>query len=162
MTTRIPLVLVNGIISQLPNGDAITGAPASGSAYSRSFNATTDWGSLSAGYYTITTAAENHGAGTTPLVQVFSDNGDGTYSPLPNDFFSVDKLIYVNITTGDVLLKVRESGRFAGVLSISSGGIGGIMAESLTNAADDATATLAGVQVNEIYRNGSVLMIRVS
>ena len=32
----------------------------------------------------------------------------------------------------------------------------------LVNAANDAAAAVAGVSVNEMYRNGSVLMIRVA
>jgi hypothetical protein len=33
---------------------------------------------------------------------------------------------------------------------------------TLTDAADDAAAATAGVAVNQLYRNGSVVMIRVS
>ena len=33
---------------------------------------------------------------------------------------------------------------------------------NLVNAANDATAAAAGVAVGQLYRNGSVLMIRVS
>lgn len=37
-----------------------------------------------------------------------------------------------------------------------------VMSNGLTNAADDAAAASAGVPVNGLYRNGSVVMIRVS
>ncbi len=37
-----------------------------------------------------------------------------------------------------------------------------IMSGGLTNAADDTAAASAGVAVNQLYRNGSVVMIRVS
>lgn len=33
---------------------------------------------------------------------------------------------------------------------------------TLVNASDDAAAALLGVAVNEMYRNGSVLMVRVA
>jgi hypothetical protein len=33
---------------------------------------------------------------------------------------------------------------------------------TLTDAADDAAAATAGVDVGQLYRNGSVVMIRVS
>jgi hypothetical protein len=33
---------------------------------------------------------------------------------------------------------------------------------SLTNAANDAAAALAGVQVGQLYRNGSVIQVRVA
>lgn len=35
-------------------------------------------------------------------------------------------------------------------------------AEALTNAANDAAAAIAGVAVGQVYRNGSVLMVRVA
>src|SRR5690606_18188365 len=46
--------------------------------YSEDHDATTDWGSPSAGYYTITILASTHGRGTAPKVQFFeSDGGTG-------------------------------------------------------------------------------------
>lgn len=119
MAIRKPLVLINGSLSQLPAGDTIYGAETSG-AYTRQFNATTDWGSAVNGIYSISVSATTHGCGTSPLIQVFSANGDGTFSPLPNDFFSLDKILFVNNSNGDV--SIKTSSRFAGKLVCSNGG----------------------------------------
>lgn len=43
--------------------------------YTTTFNATTDWGSASAGLYTITIAVATHIKGTSPLVQVYETVG---------------------------------------------------------------------------------------
>jgi hypothetical protein len=52
-----------------------SGAPAWLSPYIKTFNATTDWGSASGGYYTITVTAATHGWGTTPSVWLGIANG---------------------------------------------------------------------------------------
>lgn len=47
---------------------------------------------------------------------------------------------------------------------LQSGGtmLGPLQLANLVNAANDAAAAVAGVQISELYRNGSVVMIRVS
>lgn len=49
-----------------------------------------------------------------------------------------------------------------GALSLNPGAGLNIAAADLTNAADDVAAAAAGVPVGRLYRNGSVLMVRVS
>ena len=49
-----------------------------------------------------------------------------------------------------------------GATSISLNANGGaITVSSLTNAVNDAAAAAAGVAVNQLYRNGSVIQVRV-
>ncbi len=43
------------------------------------------------------------------------------------------------------------------VVAMAAGGV----PNNLVNAANDAAAALAGVQVGSMYRNGSILMVRV-
>lgn len=47
-------------------------------------------------------------------------------------------------------------------LNAGTGGGGGLRITNLTNAVDDTAAAAAGVVVGQVYRNGSVLMIRVA
>ena len=49
--------------------------------------------------------------------------------------------------------------KFDGNVTLNAGQI---FANGLTDAADDAAAAAAGVAVNQLYRNGSVVMIRVA
>lgn len=49
-----------------------------------------------------------------------------------------------------------------GALSLNPGGGLNIAAADLTNAVDDAAAAAAGVPVGRLYRNGSILMVRVT
>jgi hypothetical protein len=53
------------------------------------------------------------------------------------------------------IAEIDLSGNFDGAGTIKFSG-------GLTNAADDTAAASAGVAVNQLYRNGSVVMIRVS
>jgi len=77
--------------------------------YTEDHDATTDWGSASAGYYTITILASTHGRGTTPKPQFFeSDGGTGFDEVAP------DK---VNIASnGDISFRVPDDPdlRYAG------------------------------------------------
>lgn len=76
--------------------------------YSNTFNATTDWGVASGGYYTIAITAANHGRGTTPLVQVYEQSGSD-YDLVMPDRLRVTAL-------GQVEIRVTETpdNRFAG------------------------------------------------
>ena len=69
-----------------------------------------------------------------------------------------DANVAANLTT---LINARadiNDGTHTGTTSIAKI----VMSGGLTNAADDTAAASAGVAVNELYRNGSVVMIRVS
>lgn len=75
--------------------------------YVTTFNATTDWGSPSGGFYTITIPAATHGRGNDPLVNVM-DFVTGSYRGIG--------FAYEINGSSDILLKVADSpdGRFAG------------------------------------------------
>lgn len=78
----------------------------------QTFNATTDWGSPSGGYYTITVLAASHALGTDPTVEI--------YENISSEYFqvTVDE-VKVN-TSGDVSFRVPSSPdlRFAGKVII--------------------------------------------
>jgi hypothetical protein len=78
------------------------------SRYVQSFNATTDWGSASGGYYTFTTTAVTHGRGTSPIFSIEESNA--------SDYIkvSVDRAL-IN-SSGDLSIRVPDSPdlRFAG------------------------------------------------
>ena len=76
--------------------------------YSSSFNATTDWGSPSGGYYSITILATTHGLGTTPIIEIFEDIAGVFYDVTPDE-------VKMN-ASGDVTFRVPQSPdlRFAG------------------------------------------------
>lgn len=78
--------------------------------FSQAFDATTDWGSLSAGYYTITVLASTHNKGINPIVQVFEQ--------IVSDYevVTVDQL-KIN-ASGDVSFSVIQNSRFAGKVLI--------------------------------------------
>lgn len=63
--------------------------------------------------------------------------------------------VYIDATASKVDLKAGNTTRLS-VLST------GVSIPGLVNAANDAAAATAGVPVNGLYRNGSVLMIRVT
>ena len=80
--------------------------------YTDTFNATTDWGSPSAGEYTITIPAATHGRGSIPSVMVFELTG-GVYEVVGINTLQID-------LSGNVSLKVLETpdNRFAGLVLI--------------------------------------------
>lgn len=76
--------------------------------YVSTFDATSDWGTASNGYYNIALAESTHGRGTSPIIQVFEEDG--------SDFFEVyldEKKILAN---GDLEMYVIDDPdcRFAG------------------------------------------------
>lgn len=76
--------------------------------YVQSFDATTDWGSASGGYYSISIPSATHKVGANPHIQIEEEFG--------SDFVIVD-VDQVKITgTGDVTIRVTSSNdaRFAG------------------------------------------------
>ena len=73
--------------------------------------------------------------------------------------FDERKRLAVNTTDPDYTLDVGGDGNFSTNLTV---GAALNLSGGLTNAADDTAAAGAGVAVNQLYRNGSVVMIRVS
>lgn len=81
--------------------------------YVQIFNATTDWGTAVAGFYTITILGSVHTRGVNPVIQVYS--GTTNY-----DYVLPDR-IRINSSTGDVSIRVSDvpDNRFAGKIVIS-------------------------------------------
>ena len=71
--------------------------------------------------------------------------------------FDERQRLAVNTTDPDYTLDVGGDGNFSTNLTV-----GGTVNLTLTDAANDSAAATAGVAVNQLYRNGSVVMIRVS
>ena len=69
-----------------------------------------------------------------------------------------DANIATNLTTLINARAVAADGTLTGTTNVANI----VMSGGLTNAADDTAAASAGVAVNQLYRNGSVVMIRVS
>lgn len=81
--------------------------------YSDTFDATTDWGSASGGYYTITYLASTHGKGTTPSYQIEITDGGTGYNRVEVDQVNVN-------ASGDIAFRVPEDPdlRFAGRITV--------------------------------------------
>ena len=75
----------------------------------------------------------------------------------PIAYFDERQRVSIGKTDPDHVLDVGGDGKFSTNLTV-----GGAVNLTLTNAADDAAAASAGVAVGQLYRNGSVVMIRVS
>jgi len=84
---------------------------------------------------------------------LFTDAGGGATGAIKNVSGDVD--IYAGgVASGNKELSVKSTGvEVAAALTLAGG---------LTDAANDSAAATAGVAVNQLYRNGSVVMIRVS
>lgn len=101
---------VNDALDEL--ADRVNNLIPSGTKYNATFNATSDWGSASGGFYTITVLQTTHLVGTSPAVSLFElDSGDHV-------LVNVDE-VRVN-TSGDVSFRVPETPdlRFAGKVII--------------------------------------------
>lgn len=88
------------------------GSSGGGTPYVAAFNATTDWGAASGGYYSIIIPQSSHQKGTDPVVQVYE-------TVLTNDeLIDVDSVI-VN-SFGDITIRVTENldARFAGKIVV--------------------------------------------
>jgi hypothetical protein len=81
--------------------------------YTQTFNATTDWGSASGGYYTITIPLATHGKGSNPVIQLFELNG--------SDYDAVETTVFINNSTSAISFKALQSpdSRFQGKIVIS-------------------------------------------
>jgi hypothetical protein len=82
--------------------------------FEQTFNATTDWGSPSAGYYTITIPAATHLRGANPVIQVFELVG--------SDYDVIDTTIFIDSLTNAISIKSLQSpdSRFAGKIIIAN------------------------------------------
>ena len=70
----------------------------------------------------------------------------------PVAFFDERQRVSINKTDPDYTLDVGGDGKFSTGLTVGG----------LTDAANDSAAATAGVAVNQLYRNGSIVMVRVS
>lgn len=81
--------------------------------YVQTFNATTDWGVASGGFYTITIPLATHNKGSNPVIQVFELVG--------SDYDIVDTTIFIDSVTSAISIKALQSpdSRFQGKIIIS-------------------------------------------
>lgn len=81
--------------------------------YQNTFNATTDWGSPSGGFYSLSIPNAAHGKGLNPVVQVYELNG--------TDYELVTVAVSIDSATGNVVIGVVESpdARFEGKIIIA-------------------------------------------
>lgn len=88
-------------------------APVPSPNYVQTFNATTDWGSPSGGFYTIVIPVATHAKGSNPVIQVFELNG--------LDYDIVDTTIFIDSITSAISIKSLDSpdSRFQGKIVIS-------------------------------------------
>jgi hypothetical protein len=99
-----------GNLDYYQSGSGPTPGPAE--RYTQEFDATTDWGAASGGYYTITILATTHGKGINPAVKVRELSGSDYI-----DVF-VDRVL-IN-SSGDVSFRVPNAPdlRFEGIVII--------------------------------------------
>lgn len=97
---------------KLINASGSGGSGSGATAYTSSFNNTTDWGAASGGYYTITITEATHGKGTKPIVQIY-ELVSGVYEQVDVDRLGI-------AANGDVTIRVPESldTRFTGRITI--------------------------------------------
>jgi len=88
-----------------------TGSGGDATPYTETFNATTDWGAPSGGFYTIVVPQSVHDKSVEPLVQL--------YELVSGNFEQVDAEIIVSVA-GDITIRVTEviDTRFAGKIVI--------------------------------------------
>lgn len=87
--------------------------PAPTPNFEQTFNANTDWGSASGGFYTITIPASTHLKGGSPVIQIFELIG--------SDYDVVDTTLYIDSNTNSISFKALENpdSRFAGKIIIA-------------------------------------------
>jgi hypothetical protein len=79
-----------------------------------------------------------------------------TYPSYKNSFFMLDSENNTPLPT----IETGSSSYFSDAAGLNK--IGNLMIDSLEDFANDVAAAAGGIEVNEVYRNGSVLQIRVS
>lgn len=104
---------INPLSGQLDIVNPSSGGGGSVVPYEQSFNATTDWGSASGGYYTITITEATHSKGTKPLMLIMEQNG--------LNFNKIEVDLITITPAGDVSFRVPEVPdlRFAGKIFIT-------------------------------------------
>lgn len=95
----------------LVNASGTGGGSGDATPYTQNFNATSDWGSPSGGFYTIAIPQSTHDKSIEPLVQL--------YESVSGNFEQIDAEIIISVA-GDVNIRVTESidTRFAGKVVI--------------------------------------------
>lgn len=80
--------------------------------YVQTFNATTDWGAASGGFYTITIPLATHSKGNNPVIQIFELIG--------SDYDVVETTVFIDSVTGAISFKALQSpdSRFQGKIVI--------------------------------------------
>ena len=93
-------------------GSSGGGSPTPVLKYYATFNATTDWGSASGGYYTITVLAATHAVGVNPIIELF-ENIAGVFHDVTPDELTVN-------ASGDIAFRVPASPdlRFQGKITV--------------------------------------------
>lgn len=99
-----------GKLDQRWHGSGSGGGGGVTGRYVLTHNATTDWGSPSGGYYTISVSGVTQGRGNNPMIQFFEDTGGGNLIQVFPDQITVDN------TNGNVTFRVPDSPdlRYAG------------------------------------------------
>ena len=164
-------------------GDVLTDNAATGTATTRfqyrvtavdSAGAIIDMAVQTAGSYTVLptnpvtlTGGTGSGATVTPYWTILTVDAGGTGGTNAGTLYSEHALPTLTASGGPgvryqnpILIPVMTATQTA--LSLNPGGGLTITASALGNYANDAAAAAGGVAVNGVYRNGSVLMVRVS
>ena len=104
-------IFINPFTGQLDFTGSSGGGSSTSANYEQLFNATTDWGSPSAGVYTFVLLQATHAKGTKLNINVYELNG--------SDYQSVGITSKIN-GTGDITLEVLQSpdNRFEGKIII--------------------------------------------
>jgi len=107
----------------------------------------------------FTIRSSNRGGNTGAGYHLFLGGGEGSTATTGSAggdvrIFGADAKGTGNNKGGDVTL--------AGGVPTGTGVTGKIIITGLTDAANDAAAATAGVPVNGLYRNGSVMMVRIA
>lgn len=88
-------------------------------------------------------------------IRFVSDDGDSSSISISNQRVVIQSIDNTASTSANITIDGTTGIHFAGIVKTYT-------FYNLTNAVNDAAAETAGVPVDGIYRNGSVLMIRVS
>lgn len=106
-------LVINPFTGQLDiTGSGGGGGSTPASRYTQTFNATTDWGAASGGFYTINILQAAHTRGANPVVQILETSGP--------DFILINVDLVTISSTGDVSFRVQDVPdlRFAGKIII--------------------------------------------
>lgn len=104
---------INVFTGQLDYYETSGGPGVQSPNYVQMFNATTDWGAASGGFYTITIPLATHVKGSNPVIQIFELNG--------SDYDVVETTVFIDSATSAISFKALPSpdSRFQGKIVIS-------------------------------------------